>query len=99
MQRVQHEALAPTSEERDWIEKNAVAQRQRYVEIVAEMERIAPERDVWVDGFLERIQTRGFNYNCDLLRRIPDEEMPEKPGRPFKGNIRRVRHVRTAQTL
>ncbi len=32
----------------------------------------------------ERIQTRGFNYNCDQLRKILKDELPVKPDRPFK---------------
>ena len=87
MKRVQSEAPGPTDEEKDWIDRNATEQRDRYTRIIAEMERIAPDRDAWIDGFLERIQTRGFNYNCDLLREIPDEEMPKKPARPFKVNF------------
>lgn len=87
MDRVQDEAPVRTDEEKDWIEKNLADQQQRYTEITDEMERIAPERDAWIDEFLERIQTRGFNYNCDLLRKIPDDEMPKKPKRPFKVNF------------
>jgi len=87
MDRVQENAPALTDEEKDWIKDNLARQETRYTEIGAEMERIAPDRDAWIDGFLERIQTRGFNYNCDLLREIPDEEMPKKPARPFKVNF------------
>ena len=87
MKRVQGEAPGPTDEEKDWIDRNAAEQSKRYTEIVAEMGRITPDRDAWIDGFLERIQTRGFNYNCDLLREIPEEEIPKKPKRPFKVNF------------
>ncbi len=87
MKCVQEDAPALTDEEKDWIKDNLSGQETRYAEIVAEMDRIAPDRDAWIDGFLERIQTRGFNYNCDLLQEIPDEEMPEKPNRPFKVNF------------
>ena len=87
MKRVQKEAPGLTAEEKNWIKDNLVKQETRYAEIVAEMDRIAPDRDAWIDGFLERIQTRGFNYNCDLLREISDEEMPKKPARPFKVNF------------
>jgi hypothetical protein len=87
MKCVQEDAPALTDEEKDWIKDNLSGQETRYTEIVAEMERIAPDRDAWIGGFLERIQTRGFNYNCDLLREIPDEEMPKKPARPFKVNF------------
>jgi hypothetical protein len=87
MDRVQDEAPVLTDEEQAWIDRNAAEQEQRHADIVTEMERIAPQREGWIDGFLERIQTRGFNYNCDLLRKIPDEEMPKKPKRPFKVNF------------
>jgi hypothetical protein len=87
MSRVQNEAPALTDEEKDWIVDNLARQETRFTEIVAEMDRIAPDRDAWIEGFLDRIQTRGFNYNCDLLRQIPDEEMPVKPARPFKVNF------------
>ena len=87
MKCVQEDAPALTDEEKDWIKDNLSGQETRHAEIVAEMDRIAPDRDAWIDGFFERIQTRGFNYNCDLLREIPDEEMPKKPARPFKVNF------------
>jgi hypothetical protein len=48
------------------------------------MQAISPQRDAWVDAFFDRIQTRGFNYNCDQLRKINEDEIPIKPNRPFK---------------
>jgi hypothetical protein len=45
MKRVQGEAPGPTDEDKDWIDRNAIEQRDRYTEIVAEMNRIAPDRD------------------------------------------------------
>ena len=59
-------------------------QQLRHEQIVADMEGIAAEREAWVNAFLERIQTRGFNYNCDALRQIGPDELPEQPARPFK---------------
>jgi hypothetical protein len=87
MDRVQNEAPALTDEEKEWIVDNLARQDTRFADIVAEMDRIAPDRDRWIEGFLERIQSRGFNFNCDLLRQIPKEEIPEKPARPFKVNF------------
>jgi hypothetical protein len=87
MDRVQNEAPQLTDEEKDWVVDNLARQETRFADIVAEMDRIAPDRDAWIEGFLERIQTRGFNYNCDLLRQIPDDEIPVKPARAFKVNF------------
>ncbi len=84
MDRVQDQAPDPTKEEKEWIAKNLAEQELRHAEIIAEMERITADRDAWIDSFHERIQTRGFNYNCDELRQIPEEEIPEKPKRRFK---------------
>ena len=84
MDRVQDQAPPLAKEEKRWIEKNLAEQSQRHENIVAEMARIAPERETWVNTFLERIQTLGFNYNCDLRRKIPEEEIPKQPKRPFK---------------
>ena len=84
MKRVQTEAPPLTEEEKDWIARNTAAQRERHDAIVAEMEALTPERDAWIDGFFERIQTRGFNTNCDERQLIDKDELPEKPDRPFK---------------
>jgi hypothetical protein len=84
MDRVQDNAPPLSDEERDWIAKNAAAQRERHEKIVAEMEALAPQRDEWIDGFFGRIQTRGFNHNGDARTKIDKDELPEKPDRPFK---------------
>jgi hypothetical protein len=84
MDRVQDQAPSPTGEEEQWIEENLAEQKLRYEKIVAEMDELATDRDAWIDGFFERLQTRGFNYNCDSLQKIKKEELPEKPKRKFK---------------
>lgn len=67
-----------------WLKQEIRDQKQRYRRIVAEQEALAPKRDRWIDAFLERIQTRGFNVHSSTLRRIPTEEIPRKPRRKFK---------------
>lgn len=84
MDRYQDQAPALTAEERQWIEENAAEQDRRHEKIAADMEALSGQRDSWIDAFLERIQTRGFNYNCDALRKIEKEDLPKKPKRPFK---------------
>ena len=84
MKRVQDDAPAITNAEQEWIEKNSAEQARRYDKIVENMEALSEQRDAWIDGFLERLQTRGFNYNGDFRRKIEADELPEKPKRPFK---------------
>ena len=84
MGRVQDQAPSLTVEEEQWIEENRAEQKLRHEKIVEDMDAISADRDGWIDGFLERLQTRGFNYNCDSLRKIEKEELPEKPKRRFK---------------
>ncbi len=69
---------------RAWLKKEKEEQKVRYKKIVKEMDDLAPKRDKWVAGFLERIQTRGFNVHSDMLRKIPASEIPKKPRRKFK---------------
>ncbi len=45
---------------------------------------LAPERGVWIERLLERIQTRGFNVHAGIRRKIKPEEIPTKPKRKFK---------------
>ena len=84
MGRVQDESPELTAEQRRWLEENLARQADRKEQIHADMEALSDQRDIWIDEFLQRLQTRGFNYNCDALRKIPGDEMPEKPDRPFK---------------
>lgn len=77
----------PTKRSREaerWLKQEVRDQKLRYRKIVAEQEALAPKRDKWIDAFLERIQTRGFNVHSSTLRRIPKEEIPRKPRRKFK---------------
>jgi len=79
--------LIPTKRSREaerWLKQEIRDQRLRYRRIVAEQEALAPKRDKWIEAFLERIQTRGFNVHSSTLRRIPKEEIPRKPRRRFK---------------
>jgi hypothetical protein len=84
MHKVQDQAPARKQAENEWLQENVVEQQSRHEKIVADMDRLEAEREAWINGFLERIQTRGFNYNCDALRKIGTDEIPEKPAKPFK---------------
>lgn len=67
-----------------WLKQEVREQKTRYRKIVAEQDALAPKRDKWIAAFLERIQTRGYNVHFDILRKIPAEEIPQKPKRKFK---------------
>lgn len=67
-----------------WLKQEIREQKARYRKIVAEQDALAPKREKWIAAFLERIQTRGFNFHADMLRKIPAEEIPQKPRRKFK---------------
>ena len=83
MDRVQDNAPPPTPEERDWLEKNLQEQQARHEKIITYMDALASQREAWVDSFFERLQTRGFNYNCDNLKIIDKSELPKPPKRKF----------------
>jgi hypothetical protein len=70
-----------------WMKKETEEQKQRYKEIVAEMESLSAKRDQWVDDFFKRIQTRGFNVDGDVVRKIKASELPKRPNRKFKVNF------------
>lgn len=70
--------------QRAWLEENLAEQDQRYAEIVAAMEALGPQRDAWIEAFLARIQTRGFNEDGDRLRRIRADELPARGRRRLK---------------
>jgi len=60
-------------------------QKARYRKIEHEMNvTIAKQRDKWIEAFLERIQTRGYNVHFNILRKIRPEEIPKRPKRKFK---------------
>jgi hypothetical protein len=67
-----------------WLKQEVREQKTRYRKIVAEQDALAPKREKWIAAFLERIQTRGYNVHFDMLRKIPAEEIPQKPKRKFK---------------
>ena len=68
-----------------WLKKEIAEQKARYRKIEHEMNvSIAPKRDRWIDDFLERIQSRGYNVHFNILRRIKPEEIPRRPKRKFK---------------
>ena len=73
-----------SAEAEQWIRDEAAEQDKRYAQIIQEMDDLSEERDVWVEKFFERIQTRGFNVHYDNRRQIPDDELPTRPDRPFK---------------
>jgi len=68
-----------------WLRKEIVEQKARFRKIEREMNvTIASQRDKWIDAFLERIQTRGYNVHFNMLRKIKPEEIPKRPKRRFK---------------
>ena len=73
-----------SAEAEKWIRDEGAEQEERYKQIVQEMDDLSDERDVWVEKFFERIQTRGFNVHYDNRRAIPDDELPTRPARKFK---------------
>ncbi|MER3426663.1 MAG: hypothetical protein C4334_00985 [Pyrinomonas sp.] len=77
-----------SSKDRDriaqWKEEERRAQAERYKRIVADMEALAPERDRWVEEFFERIQTRGWSFHAGMRRRIPRDQIPKRPDRPWR---------------
>jgi len=73
-----------STEAQQWIRDESAEQEKRYQQIVKEMDDLSEERDVWVEKFFERIQTRGFNVHYNNRRQIPDDEIPTRPDRPFK---------------
>ena len=82
MKRVQDQAPGLTEELEAWISENGDEQDSRYQKIVAAMEALGDKRDEWIDAFLTRIQTRGFNFDGDRLRKILPDDIPSRPDRP-----------------
>ena len=68
---------------RRWLKQEIAEQKARYKEIVKRINGdLAPKRERWYTEFLERIQTRGFNFDGDRLRKISSAEIPARPDRP-----------------
>ncbi len=84
MTKIQDQAPPMSPEQLEWFKANLEQQKLRHADIVAEMKSLALDRDRWIAEFLERIQERGFNYNCDARRKITEAELPSRPDRPFK---------------
>ena len=79
---IQHER---SKEARAWLKKEIAEQQARFRKIEREMNVvIAKQRDRWIDGFLERIQNRGYNVHFSTIRKIKPEEIPKRPKRKFK---------------
>jgi hypothetical protein len=73
-----------TKDEAAWVKQELAEQVVRYKKIVQEMEALAPQREQWVKGFLERIQTRGWHVHAGMRRVIPKNEIRPRDGRPLQ---------------
>jgi len=73
-----------SEDERQWLAQEIAEQQVRYDGIVAAMEALAPQRDVWYAEFLQRIQERGYNTDGDQRTRIKLADIPLRPDRPHK---------------
>ena len=62
-----------------WVKENIAEQKQRYAAIVKEQDGLSAQREKWVEGFLQIIQTRGFNVTGDTKRVIKPGEIAKKP--------------------
>ena len=70
---------------RAWIRQEAAEQHARYLKISKYInETLTPARNKWIRGFLERIQTRGYSVDRDLLRKITPAELPKEPRRKHR---------------
>lgn len=77
--RVQDVKPARSKETDAWFKENIAEQKKRYVAIVKEQDQLAPQREKWVEQFLQIIQTRGFNVSGDTKRVIKAGEIAKKP--------------------
>lgn len=73
-----------TKEEAAFVKQELAEQIDRYRKIVQEQEALTPQREKWVKGFLERIQTRGFHVHAGMRRTIPKNEIRPRDGRPLQ---------------
>jgi len=62
-----------------WFKENIAEQKKRYAAIVKEQDELAPQREKWVQEFLQIIQTKGFNVTGDTRRVIKPSEIAKKP--------------------
>ena len=77
--RVQDTKPARSKETDAWFRENIAEQKKRYMAIVKEQDQLAPQREKWVERFLQIIQTRGFNVSGDQRRVIKPGEIAKKP--------------------
>ena len=77
--RVQDARPARAKDADAWLKENVAEQKKRYAAIVKEQDELAPQREKWVEGFLQIIQTKGFNANGDTRRVIKPAEIAKKP--------------------
>ncbi len=83
-QRVQDKKPKRNKAARTWMDENIAEQQLRHKAIVKEMEELWPQRNKWYKEFLKIIQTRGFNVDGDMLRKIRKSELPKEPKRKHK---------------
>ena len=68
-----------------WIAREDEDQMGHYQRIYQEMERLAPSRDRWIAEFFERISgPRGYSVHAGQRRTIPEDEIPQRPDRPWR---------------
>ena len=77
--RVQDAKPARSKEADAWFTENIAEQKKRYAAIVKEQDELGPQREKWVEQFLQIIQTRGFNVSGDTKRVIKPNEIARKP--------------------
>ena len=77
--RVQDVKPARSKETDAWFRENIAEQKKRYAAIVKEQDDLAPQREKWVEQFLQIIQTRGFNVTGDTRRVVKPSEIAKKP--------------------
>lgn len=77
--RVQDVKPARSKDAEAWMTENVAEQKKRYLAIVKEQDELAPQREKWVEEFLQIIQKDGFNVTGDVRRVIKPHEVPKKP--------------------
>lgn len=83
-QRVQDKKPKRNKSAQAWVDENVAEQKIRYRAIVKEMDELEPQRKKWIKEFIRTIQTRGFNMDGDMLRKIPKPEVPKEPKRKHR---------------
>ena len=83
-QRVQDKKPRRNKAAQAWLDENVAEQKIRYRAISKEMEAHEPQRKKAIREFLNTIQTRGFNVDGDMLRKIQKNEIPKEPKRKHR---------------